>query len=114
MPNRIRELRTAKGMNQTELAEELEISQGAMSNWETGRSEPDFRGLRRLSEIFGVSVDYIMGRTEERNAIPQEAAREVLAGDGVRILLDADANLTDDQLSEIVEFIKFKRRTENR
>gem|GEM_PF-4717553 len=46
--------------------------------------------------------------------MPQESVREVLAGEGVRILLDADANLTDDQLSEIVEFIKFKRRTENR
>jgi len=110
-------LRTAKGIKQIELADEMGVNQSAVSNWETGRNEPDNNTLRRLSEYFGVSIDYLLGRSDKPGpapAVPQESAREVLAGEGVRILLDADANLTDDQLSEIVEFIKFKRRTENR
>ena len=40
--NRIKQLRTEKGMRQTELAKILKIGQATMSNWETGRSEPDY------------------------------------------------------------------------
>ena len=50
--NRIKQLRTEKRMRQTELAKILKIGQATMSNWETGRSEPDYDALIEMSEIF--------------------------------------------------------------
>lgn len=117
MANRLRELRSSKGLNQNGVGKLVGREQSAISKWERGECEPDHKSLEILADYYGVSIDYILGRSDEPNpgpAVAQESAREVLAGEGVRILLDADANLTEDQLKEIVEFIKFKRRTENR
>ena len=115
--SRIAEVRKANGYTQAKLAKHLGVGRSTVSMWESSSQEPDSETLGRIADLFDVTVDYLLERTDDPSpapALPQEAAREVLAGDGVRILLDADANLTDDQLSEIVEFIKFKRRTENR
>ena len=67
--NRIKQLRTEKGMKQTELAKILKIGQATMSNWETGRSEPDYDALIEMSEIFGTSIDYILGNSDIKSAL---------------------------------------------
>ncbi|RHV77215.1 XRE family transcriptional regulator [Butyricicoccus sp. OF13-6] len=67
--NRIKQLRTEKGMRQTELAKILKIGQATMSNWETGRSEPDYDALIEMSEIFGTSIDYILGNSDIKSAL---------------------------------------------
>ena len=59
--NRIREARKKAGIKQTDLCSQLGISQGALSGYENGRFEPDCTIWVRLSQIFGVSVDYLMG-----------------------------------------------------
>lgn len=53
-------LRKAAGMTQTELADKMEISFQAVSNWERGLSMPDISRLNELSQLFGVSVDEIL------------------------------------------------------
>lgn len=72
--NRIKQLRTEKGMRQTELAKILKIGQATMSNWETGRSEPDYDALIEMSEIFGTSIDYILGNSDIKKAPSLEDA----------------------------------------
>ena len=59
---RIRDLRTCAGMTQRELADKLGISGAAVAQWETGDKRPTVGNLERLADIFGVSVDYILGR----------------------------------------------------
>ena len=59
---RIRDLRTCAGLTQRELADKLGISCVAVAKWETGASRPTVGNLERLADIFGVSVDYILGR----------------------------------------------------
>lgn len=117
MTNRVKELRTGRRIRQIDFAAAMGVNQSAVSNWETGRNEPDNNMLCKIADYFGVSVDYVIGRTDDPSPapeLPQEKYREILAGPGLRLLLDADANLTDEQLQEIVEFIEFKRRHENR
>jgi len=58
----IAKARRAKNMTQMELADTLNISYQAVSNWERGVSMPDISKLPELSEIFGVSVDEILGK----------------------------------------------------
>jgi len=111
--DRIKFLRKRAGLTQRELAKEMHLAGSTLSQYESGQRTPSDTVKKNLADYFGVSVDYLMGR-EDAQRIPQESPREILAGPGLRLLLDADNNLTEDQLKEIVEFIEFKRRTENR
>lgn len=68
--NRIREARKQAGIKQIDLCARLGISQGALSGWENGKYEPGSAGWLSLSEALGVSVDYLMGVTEEKKETP--------------------------------------------
>lgn len=60
--NRIKEARKQAGIKQIDLCAQLGISQGALSGWENGKYEPGRNGWLSLSEVLGVSVDYLMGK----------------------------------------------------
>ena len=63
--DKIRQLRKGKEWNQKDLAELLQTSRPTISNWETGRTSPDHEALRQMANLFGVSVDYILGEEGE-------------------------------------------------
>ncbi|MCQ2461818.1 MAG: helix-turn-helix domain-containing protein [Clostridia bacterium] len=65
MENRIRQLRKKYHMSQIHLSIELEVSQETVSAYESGKHFPSFQSLVKLSEIFGCSIDYIMGLSDE-------------------------------------------------
>ena len=56
----IKLFRTEKGMNQEQLAERLHVTRQAVSNWETGKTQPDIETLTHLAECFGVSVEQLI------------------------------------------------------
>ncbi len=58
--NYLFELRRKKGMTQQELADELGVTNKAVSNWETGETFPETKQLIPLADIFGVSVDDLL------------------------------------------------------
>jgi repressor LexA len=60
--NRIKELRKAKKLTQTQLARLFNISQQTLSGWENGLFEPDQKTIFKIADYFGVSVDYLLGR----------------------------------------------------
>lgn len=62
---RLRELRKAKGVKQTTLCQDLGVSQSTVSAWEVGKNEMTARDAQRVADYFGVSVDYLLGRTDE-------------------------------------------------
>ena len=62
---RISELRKAKNMTQMELADKMNISFQAVSNWERGNSMPDISKLPELAQLFGVTIDEILGEKSE-------------------------------------------------
>ncbi len=53
-------LRKSKGLSQEELAEMLDVSRQAISRWELESTLPDVPNLIKISEIFGVSTDYLV------------------------------------------------------
>lgn len=57
-------LRKAKNLTQEELAEKLDVSRQSVSKWETGQCVPDADKLSALSDIFGVSVDFLLRPSE--------------------------------------------------
>ena len=63
---RIKELRKEKGLTQLQLAELLNVTDKAVSKWEVGEANPDIILLPKISEIFGVTLDYLLtGKKEE-------------------------------------------------
>ena len=56
----IKRLREAKGITQTQLAEQIGVSSKAVSKWETGRGIPDISLIEPLSKALGVSIIELM------------------------------------------------------
>lgn len=65
--HRINELRTAFGWSQVQLAQRLRVSKQTVSNWENENIQPSIEMLVRLAEIFRVSTDYLLGRSDAQN-----------------------------------------------
>ena len=62
MGEMISTLRREKGMTQKELADKLNITDKAVSKWERDITYPDTQTIPKLADIFGVSVDDLLGR----------------------------------------------------
>ena len=62
---RLKELRRSKGISQLKLAMDLNTNQNTISRYETGEREPGILELIKIADYFGVSVDYLIGRTNK-------------------------------------------------
>ncbi len=88
LADKIMKERKKKGWSQEELAEQLDVSRQSVSKWESGLSVPDLDRIIAMSEIFGVTTDYLLKKesasetngdhTEERIA---SEAEEVPSGE---------------------------------
>lgn len=79
--NRIRELRVEKGITQVKFAQMLSTSQANISGWELEKWEPDKNALKKMSEIFGCSIDFILGNDKEiefhQKNLPMEKLKQL-------------------------------------
>ena len=66
--DRLKEIRTEKGITQVQLAETMGISKGTVAMWETGKREPNFETLNQLSDIFDKRIDYILGYSNDASS----------------------------------------------
>ncbi len=62
--NRIRALRENAGLRQIDVANATGIDQKTLSNYETGKTNPDSYSLIKLADFFDVSIDYLVGRVD--------------------------------------------------
>ena len=60
-------LRKRKGWSQEELAEQLGVTRQSVSKWEGAQSVPDIQKIIQMSEIFGVTTDYLLGLEDKRS-----------------------------------------------
>ena len=60
LADKIIELRKKNGWSQEDLAEKLDVSRQSISKWESAQSIPDMNKILKLSEIFGVSTDFLL------------------------------------------------------
>ena len=81
----IKKLRIAKRLNQVEFAKILCVTKQCVSNWENDNVVPSIDMLCKIADFFGVSTDYLLGRSEKRVV-------EV-------------SNLTDEQITHLVSLI---------
>ena len=63
---RLKDLRQQAGLTQVDVAEALGISQPAYASWERGAKKPTQENLVKIAQILNVSVDYLVGNSEEK------------------------------------------------
>ncbi len=105
--NRIKELRQANKIKQAELAKAINVSQATMSEYETGKYEPDIPTLKKIAAYFGVSVDYVVGgeRTTKRHGVKIPVYRAVAAGIPIEAIEDiVDYEEIEPELAATGEF----------
>lgn len=102
---RLRKLREGMNLSQGELAKKLGISRTAYVKYETGESKP-IRKLQELSDLFNVSIDYLLGNDIESKTNPHDT---VLTNDmnqflsQARIVFDGNAVDLNDKDRAILE-----------
>ena len=89
----IKKLRISRGLNQVEFAKILNVTKQCISNWENDNVVPSIDMLGKISDFFGVSTDYLLGRTPKR-------------------IIDV-SNLTEEQISHITSIIKDLEKLNN-
>ena len=62
-----KKLRLEKNLSQDKIAEELDVSQGLITKWESHQSTPSPEMLDYIADYFDVSTDYLIGRSKYRN-----------------------------------------------
>ena len=88
LADKIIELRKKSGWSQEELAEKMDVSRQSISKWEGAQSVPDMGRIVRLSELFGVSTDYLLKDDMEREELIQVGT----ADENVRMVSMEEAN----------------------
>ena len=78
MKNNIKSLREEKGLTQKDCADKFDVTLRAWQTYEQGVSEPKYELLCKIADMFNVSLDYLLGRTEvrEMNTLPIGALSE--------------------------------------
>lgn len=61
---RLKELRQENGKTQKQIADYLNIKQNTYSQYENGKRQIPIEALMRLADLYAVSVDYLLGRTD--------------------------------------------------
>lgn len=69
-------LRKNSGYSTRELGDKLNVSQSSVSLWEKGVRRPDYQNIIKLSEIYGVSTDYLLGSNNQNDKTPINALNE--------------------------------------
>lgn len=91
---RLRELRKKNNITQVKLARMLNISQGAITNWEKGKTYPDFENQKRLADIYGVTLDELFGR----DSVPSKK------GVKIPVLGRVQAGIPIEAIEEILDY----------
>ncbi len=76
---RIKELRTARGLTQVEFANNLSVSKQAVSNWENNNIQPSIEMLLKIADFFGVTTDYLLGRSNDNSLDVSNLSKEAVA-----------------------------------
>ena len=75
--NRIKDLREDRDLRQSDVASATGIDQRSLSNYETGKTNPDSETIIRLARFFGVSCDYLLGISEQNLLNHQAVIKEL-------------------------------------
>ena len=107
-PDRLKELRKSSGLTQVQFAEAFNIAKGTIGMWESGKREPDFETAQRIADFFGVTVDYLLGRSNEKTPA-NSGEREMTMDDFTYALYEESKDLPEEKKKMLLEMAKFMK-----
>lgn len=105
--NNIKKLRNERNMKQSELADYLNVAQGTLSYWESGKYDIDNISLQKLADYFDVTTDYLLGRDKP---ISSDAKKEPPT---IEEALEHQGVTDEAHIKTIKEIVELMRKTEN-
>jgi len=111
--NRLKELRLKNGYKtQQQLATALFVNQTAVSQWERGATVPSAPILRKLSQMYGVSIDYLLGLDA---VSPETKEPATVYGDGPDPeLWELLKRIPEDRMPEVERYLRFQAEKEEK
>jgi Predicted transcriptional regulators len=100
---RLKKLRKDTGLTQVDVASKLGISQQAYASWERGVKKPTQENLVKLSKILYVSVDYLLGNTENKQTSDVLEDIDLLFRMNSKGLTDEEKEIFRKELIEFME-----------
>lgn len=97
--SRLKHLRKEKGITQEQLSRGINVPDSTIRRYETDGNIPKRERLEIIADYFGVSIDYLMGRTDEKQQVLSEGATE---------LLNAIDLSEDDAIQKIMQSFSYK------
>lgn len=105
--DRIFTLLKERGVSQLAFAKAIGVSTGNVSDWKTGRSSPKETAITKIADYFNVSVDNLLGRTEDKKGPPATVSSDEGAGSPLEEqLIGYVRRLTPDQQDFLLAQIK--------
>ena len=102
----LKKLRSDAGLTSEELCAKIGIKGGSYRNYERNDRKPDYETLIKLANFYGVSTDYILGRTNTlKNPLDEFAQREHLKT-LEKLFMQKYLNLTSDQRDKVLDFLR--------
>lgn len=109
---RILKLMQDNGISAHKLEVESAIAISSIQAWKSGKARPSLDAVTKIAEYFNVSVDYLVGKTDNPTPLTSEEGTIAVPnkyGDVLVALNEGDKDLTQDDIDQIVRFIKFTR-----
>lgn len=97
---KLKELRTSRGVLQKDLADYIGVSRAMISQYETGDKQPSRDTVQKIAEYFGVTVDYLLGNKSSLDDLEQEFP------EGVQVLRRATKELTPEAKAKMIKLMK--------
>lgn len=104
---RLKELRTEKGVTQKQLGGLFSFSKNSVCEWEKGRAEPKSEVIKKLADYFEVTTDYLLGRSDDFGNVTVHAEKtgEFLAEDE-KLLVKNYRNLSAEWKNQVQAYIE--------
>ncbi len=109
---KIKSLRENSGLEAQKLASELSVGKSTLSNWENDRRTPDTDTLIKIANYFEVSVDYLLGRTDERNLNKEKIKLDESVKTIAAHRINPHDDISEEGIDQINKFIEFIRMQE--
>ncbi len=109
----LKKLRTEKGLSQQALANKMYVTRPTIARWESGTRLPDAMMIKRLSEMLGVDVNFLLSAAAQSDECPNviivDDRKAVLSG-GIKVLEEAIPNATVTGFSDTEEAIEYAKK----
>ncbi len=113
-PNVFKSLRIKSGLTQQQMAEKLGLSRSTIGMYENGEREPSFEILEHIADLFNVDMNYLIGKTESTEIIPdsyylnpeaRDMAQFLFENPDYKVLFDASRKVKPEDIQFVKEMI---------